>query len=574
VAELAAQRLPPASEGLDTDASPEEVKPTKAPVVENFLVHRPGILPMRGPLNEVITYNAGAIGIKPIAFVPHADKILVGLRAASASAKRDPWEVMYRLGAEAAIGQASTTAYHVDLTTGTVTSVVTTRAQIPGPRYSRLGDYTWIIAYEFGASSGKVNADGAALQGGKLLRWTGAAVAPTVFTNVPGDFNYMDVKAHHQRLFVLGGYDSAETRNTLFFSDLDGPSSDVLTEWQDDVSGLTNQIVVESTNHNDFGVGLAKIGQNMAIFKRRSVHTLFGYSPSTFNLRSFASNIGCLDARSIIEWDEGCFFMSDQGFMYFDGAQLENVSKDVQSELLEHVLAAVGDEGVDGGRVSATRLPNGYLGLSVGVSDADSVEATTTYCAYYHPGRRAWAKLSSGLFLSSSRPTHFFRSNNYTLLADRTKIVKANALTVPELAAENERGFDNNSGTKYRIPAKWYSRLFKLSNPLHRSQLSRLLLDYKFQVDGAADDGNDGWFVKLVGGDGTTLLDEYQVPAQGDPTSYLYRRRHTKDVKSEASDVQLQVQWKDSGGTYPAVIKAELYDAVLEFQRTRQRRSG
>jgi hypothetical protein len=154
-------------------------------------------------------------------------------------------------------------------------------------------------------------------------------------------------------------------------------------------------------------------------------------------------------------------------------------------------------------------------------------------------------------------------------------IVDANGILLPELVAEANRGIDGwNVATKARVPAKWYSKLYKLASPQYKAVLHRLLLDYSFQIDGAVDDANNGWYVKVVAGDGTVLIPEYQVPAQGDPSAYLYRRRHSKDAFTEAVDCQIQIQWKDSGGTYPAVIKAELYESVIEFQRTRLRTSS
>jgi hypothetical protein len=71
---------------------------------------------------------------------------------------------------------------------------------------------------------------------------------------------------------------------------------------------------------------------------------------------------GCIDPRSIVEYEDGCFFMSDRGFMYFDGSQLINTTQGVlRSSLVEAALAAVGDDGTDGGYVTASCLPNGYI---------------------------------------------------------------------------------------------------------------------------------------------------------------------------------------------------------------------
>jgi hypothetical protein len=101
-----------------------------------------------------------------------------------------------------------------------------------------------------------------------------------------------------------------------------------------------------------------------------------------------------------------------------------------------------------------------------------------------------------------------------------------------------------------------------------------MLLDYVFQIDEAGDNTSNGWYVSLTSGTGKPLLTEYQVPNQGDPTQFLYRRRETKDVFTETSDVQFNVEWKaDVAGTYPAVKSAEIHEGVIEFQLSSQRRS-
>jgi hypothetical protein len=586
MAPLRWQGIIPGYQGLDTDTAPDNLADGFAPVHENFVVHRNGLLQMRGPLVNHTALDLGSNEIVAGAWYWN-NKVLVGLVAASVSATGEPWTGHYRkVSAEANLALGETTMKLVDLDALTVSNVSAgvTQANIIGGRGARLGGHTYGIAYASSAAS--VNENGGRLWLRKLLRWDGTTTAPTAYTNAPE--GAQDIRTHLNRLFVLGGRSNhigssltTIQANALYFSDNVIPAAglaDAASSWQNDATGLLNIMIVDSDNANDFGVGLAKVGDNLVIFKRRSVHILYGYSSDTFQLRTVTSDIGCLDQRSIVEYEDGCYFLSDQGYMWFDGEQIVNTSENLRTSLAVAGAQTVGDAGVDGGRAVATKLANDYVLLSIQkqtFSTGAQVADSSRFCALMHTPTGRWSKFSSDA-TANPTPVHVSRTLSQPYLIDGTRVQKCHLLTAPEQAAEADRGYDKVGGASpstQEIPSKWWSALYQLSTPPYYSQLHRFMFDYGFVVDGAADGAHGGWYVQLVDGTGTVLHTEYQVPSAGDPTGYLFRRRDVADSFNEAGECQVRVEWRGTG-TPLALVKAEIYGGTIEFSTARQRRSS
>lgn len=610
MADIATQVLTPASGGEDQDSAPEYLARDKAPWVENLLTDRPNILTMRGPLYDGAAWYTGTAFPKVCGVWAHGDFVLLGMRANSATAKREPHVAPYRkAAAEADLADASTTELVRINLDGNVRDSITTSLtadKVPAGRGARIGPNVYGFSYDSVAAG--VSQNGGYLKLRPFIRWDGTAAVPVVYTNGPrGGF---DVKAHYNRLFVLGGRNPDGTGNiqfsTLYFTDAFSPDAaltDAVASWQDDTSGLVNKIVVDSEDPNDFGVALAKVGQSLVIFKRHSVHLLQGYSPSTFVLRPVSNEVGCLDPRSVVEYAGGVFFMSERGFMFFDGVDIVPVSTPETSSLVASALERVGDAGVDGGAVWAGPLPNGYIGVAVSDLTFDANTKSTVYfCGLYHARTGAWSQFSSdALGTAAKKPIAFETGAHRTFLLDDKLLLKTAAVTLPESVSDDKRGIDldvsvvftiDNSttftgagntlknslaqeawtgsaaGAQFPIPAKWYSRLLRLATPSLMSQLHRVLFDYRFKVAGAFDDQYGGWYVTLLDGEGVTVVPEYQVPAQGEPSSFLYRRRHVKGAKRETEDVQVRVTWK---GTALGLAAADILDTTVEYQPTRQR---
>lgn len=601
MAELLTQTIAPSWQGVNTDAGAHAMPANRAPEHANFLLNRPGIMPMRGPIVNHAELAMGTGYDRISGAWAFNDKLLIGFYNNDATAKRDPWRLPYKRSTTAGdVAVGKTTLKLVDLDAETVTSITTLdTAHVPGGRCTRLFSTAGDIVYGFEAyHASNVAQNGTNWPARRLMGWNGGTDANSgsgyagttggsdifAIDNSRAPYAGQDIIAHLNRLWVLGGSAPGAVYiepNTLFFSDQGGPIPGTFdaAQWKDDATGLINRIVVDSDNPADIGVALAHVGEDLVIFKRHSIHVLSGYSPSTFTLRPFTREIGCLDKDSVVEYADGVYFLSQNGYMYFDGEQLIPVSQGLDTSLGRAMNGSVGPDTVDGGRACASKLDRDYILYSNYVQTPSSGAISNTadsFSAMLHTPSGAWSTFSSGV-THERIPLFSGSTMNYTWMFDGDQIVKTDHLTQPEEVAEASRGYDSltisSVQQKARIPARWASPLIPLSTPPQMSQLHRLLVDYCFKVDGGTDGGTNGWFVTLYDATGTTLLAEYQLPSMGDPSSYLFRRRDVRDVFTESSDCQVVIEWRDSGGTYPALVKAELYNTTVEFSRSRQRRS-
>lgn len=625
--ELQQQVIPPAYDGIDSDSAPDLIPLTKAPVVDNLLVDSPGRLPMRGPINTRLIQLESYPTAIPIGFWTnsngaHGNGVLVGYKRGIAG--MDPWVTPYggwvtrdvdEYG-RPTLAQAATVATYVDLRFGTTTRVTVTRDTAPGPQFAIMGEYTYGPALDSSAT---------AIQQGQryvpraLLKWQDATSnAPTVVANAP-DIS-QDVIVHLNRLWVLGGRDIPSgagsppiEHNTLFYSVAGGPqASDPRTSltpesansWKDFSETTqnrprTNKIVIGADNNNDFGVGLARVGQNLVIFKRNSMYVLSGYDPSNFQVRQFSDSVGCLDARSIVQWEDGVFFLAEQGYMFFDGAKLTNFSEGMKRAIGDTAYASVGGPQwtPTNSFAVATRLPNDYIALCIG-----QFPSTVRFSGLLHVPRRAWCSFSSDA-LPLGAPLGFGRGSTVPFMVSGGYLARSEWITRPETAPLGAYGVDtltddftwtsdpnlttfsgtddslrntettvslfpSTVGTQYAIPARWKSRLFPLSSPFYKAQLHRVLLEYNAKFDGGAD-GQDGWVVTVQDGSGNDLQNQYAVPGQGDPTRFPSRRTNVRDAFSEAVDAQVVVEWDRP----PVPLRhAEILSSAIEFLQASQSR--
>lgn len=575
--------LPVPTGGYDTDTGIEDLGSLRAPRAHNVLLGRKGVLPMRGPITEQIEFDSTPAGCAIVGRMVYGDNVMIGRREPSATATRDPWVAHYRKAAassELSLTASASRPARVNLIAKSASLwSVLVASSTPGPSSTRVGGKVYGIQY--------YNLTSVLYNGGyhwltQLQRWDGTSAAPTAYTNAPR--GAQAVKSHYTRLFVLGGRnpDGSGTLqpNSLWFSDPIAGSDlpDTVAAWQNDASGLVNQIQVDADDVNDFGVALAKVGDDLAIFKRQSIYVLRGYSPDTFVLRPFSKSVGCIDPRSVVEFDDGCYFMSEHGYMWFDGSQIVPVAEHLRSDQLALALEMVGDHGVDGGYCNAHHLGENYLMLNIGRNPLESVDVTEPlYSAMMYIPDGSWTTFSSGL-LVGDMPIMGDRTLSREFLVDEGKVYLATTLTAPELEQdESKRGLDtdSDSGTTIPILAEVFWRVIGGGFPFYKQQLSRLFVDYNFQVSGAASDGDDdGWQLSLVDANGDALLTPFQVPAQADPanTAFPYRRRYGQDVHAEADEIQVRASIVDTGSN-PGVAKADLQKAHLLFQRTRRRPS-
>lgn len=490
------ERLQVPTEGLNTSASANYIPPRQSRRVENLLPGQ-GRLYLRGPITRKLTL--GAIDPTPDIWTS-GNKVLI-----------------------------KTVAQHrvVDAAAGTVTTVSPARVQ-ESSRHARVGDFVY----------GAVTPTAGAIR--DLGMWNPAAGTVVTSANAPVDF--IDLKQYASRLFVLGGSVPGTTpiqQFNLYWSDTGGPSAGTLAQWQDDVSGLTNIITYAQL---DAPVALARCGRSLAILMRHSIYVLTGDGASSFALRLAVSGVGCLDSLSVVESADGCYFLTDSGYVYFDGSGVRPISTDIlgPNGLLE---------GLPSNNYRASLVADNYLL----VSKCDkSTLVGTSYL--YSMANSAWTTLTSFLMPAVSvwMPV---KLSDYDLAFDGSDLYDISLITRPEAATIPGRDTDGVSATQ-AIRVQFYSRIARLSGPSNKSQLQRALIDYALTVP----TGTYLAAVELYDANGIQITQLSSLPSK---PSGVTLQRYQEDTFVEADAVSIHVSTPSSSSVYASNF--ELYDMWIEF---------
>lgn len=589
LSQLKLDTIPCGYAGLDLTASPDHIEDGYAPYHDNFLLHYNGKMVMRGPItNDYSSSYASAI--------EHVTGVIIangqmGIFTANkhATNKAEPWTAWYRVpsGVNLATGKNNGVngqwthfrLYPTPLATSML-DVSLTGKHCKG-RGARLGGYAWALAYSPGAQTSYTTGAGFSTygwNGTSSLIFSQAEPASWGSTSAIPFVGGQAIASHLSRLWVLG---SNTARNTLYYTDTGGPTTPVpvLADWQDNTTGLTNQIVIGEETADDFGVGLGRVNSDLVIFKRRSVHVLRGYNSATFQVDLASNNLGCLDANTIVEVDGGVYFLSQRGYMFFDGTSFTLVSERVNPELLAIADVTVGDNGTDGSYAVAADIGNNYIMFTIGQQDmttgALGTYQTKRQCYLFHYPSERWSHFYSDALLSGT-PVWVDKIMNQPFILDGKWIYGINMVTQPDTSViallYRAREYSQETASYKPIKAKWKSRLISLGTPGYMAQIHRLLVNYRWVTSDAADDATTGYTVTLTRGDGQQLAAPYNVPSMGSPGSYLYRRMNVADNFAEATDAQLSVEYT---GPYTSnVVDDAVYDCFIETQVARQRRSS
>lgn len=395
--------------------------------------------------------------------------------------------------------------------------------------------------------------------------------------------------------FTLARNDKYEA-NTLFFSDQGGPRTDDINLWKDDASGLVNRIIVGDEDGNDFSVALAVVGQSLLVFKRYSVWALYGYSAATFQVRNLTYDFGCIDPNSVAEENGGVYFASQDGLQFFDGSTFTQVDDKISNTTIP-ISNEVAGESVDQdavtyfGQISIDSVGGDYIMASYTKQALTEAGGATkgdllapTFVGMMHQKSDNWSEFTTTNLNSTGVPVYLGWG------AARPWCYDGDCINpMPKLVNVNEdANVDQIHAPAEAIPAKFWSDRVALASPGYTTQLHRFMLDYTWPngaTDGAAV---AGWHIRLWGtkgsapvGSNTELITQRQVPGHAastgrgpidgsTPSLYTHGRRYQIDVFDEAIDAMLEVEWKSST---LAVQDPEVYDAILEYQTARQRRS-
>lgn len=133
------------------------------------------------------------------------------------------------------------------------------------------------------------------------------------------------IENHTNRIWTLEG-------NTLRFSVLDtSVDEEHFNDW--DTANNAGSIIIPS-GKGDSGTGLYSLGNNLYVFQRRAIWGLYGNSPGNFELRNITNEIGMLDKRTLVEYNDILAFLSDDGVILFDGSNVKNISDGLINNLI------------------------------------------------------------------------------------------------------------------------------------------------------------------------------------------------------------------------------------------------
>lgn len=425
--------LPAPTGGWNPDANWWELPDTQAPILDNWLL-RSGKILTRGPLVNLNTVTLSSALLTSANF----GDALYGSSSPSgvmnlwwkqndAAKWIDPWNAPLLNAPAANLASGSTTSHQVALDTGTVTSTVLANVDIVGgPRWINFNGLLYGISYD---STGGVVTDTNVTYHMKplnlltmpVVQTPGTVATATVLANAPkGAF---DLKGYLSRIWLLGGVDTpggltVHEPTSLFYTVPLGtpavfgggapgtPLGSAAADWKDPVTGITNKLNMD-VNTADFGVGLAQAPNALLVFRHSSVWRLTGSTSSTFVLKPLSKEVGCLDARSIVETDKGVFWVSSRGLMFTDGTTIKNVSGSVQVDMttaIQQVQQWIqSNQTRSSGYITIQLTSQGHVLITIGkIYDnlAGGAFMQTLWSGMYDPPTGAWTRHTSSIWFS------------------------------------------------------------------------------------------------------------------------------------------------------------------------------
>lgn len=558
--------IKPAARGVNALSAPDAVDYDEAPLVENLLADRDGSLPIRGPWTHKWALTSQGLSSIPIGVAASGTSALVTY------APRTSTGFLYRSDRFAHLsnvtGQELRTTMDVHLGIAgptTATAANSTGQSLPWRRSAAYGEWAYAFAAQ-GAASHTVPGANGAYYPGKLLRWKPVSV----IEQVTGPLGGADLAVYMERLWSAGGVapgaapEDAYEPNTLYFSEPGDP-----VDWTDAVSGLVNRVVVDNSVTDNL-TGLAPIDGALLVFKRNAVYRLTGAGPASFAIKRVTSGMGCIDAMSILPFDDGAFFMSAEGLIWHNGYEARDVSRQIRP-LLRPALRTVLS---DGGRITSARLGNEHVMVSLVTR-----EGVSLFAALYNVPRGTWTLLSSSAMRQGvnggGNPDLLFSTTQGAFALARTPESPNYRVWSAERLLEglgdwasltSTHGYDAGPTSFSPIPAKWWTRLVALGSPTQAAAIRRLFVDYNLQPRG----GDARWRVKLLTGNGVELA-QWTLAAVEEGRR---QARFQTSVHTEAVDVQLRIELVGARADTVAtanVLGAELYTASLEYATTHQR---
>jgi hypothetical protein len=389
----------------------------------------------------------------------------------------------------------------------------------------------------------------ASFQPTKLYKWDGGAAAVNVvpINNGPTGADIQDVTTWLSRVIVLGGVPpggGSSSIRALYWTDPSWDGTDTLVKWQDDVSGLTNQLVLDEAAHT-----LAVYNGALYVLGNTGIQVVRGSAPSNWNVRK-VSNLGCVVGRAgtnansggfstttAVVAEEGIYYVSTNGVALFDGVQSTVISEPVRSlfSSLESLaeLSILDDEWLH-------VLPS----------------AGNRWFAY-HRVYKTWSEHQSGLFTAAT--PKWLGSRPIPWAADTTRFLSVATIGKPDISAavltalSITNGQDAGGATS-DIIATMKSKMVELAMPNTKSQLRRVCADIVLQSPAVSS--QPAWTVSAIDEAGTVLATK-----SGISTTTPAPQHVVFDAFGEVDSIQLK--W-DIDGNAQNVTLCEIHDARVD----------
>lgn len=154
------------------------------------------------------------------------------------------------------------------------------------------------------------------------VRWNGATSASlgssfndNIAAPTGGNMPIAKHIASHQGMVFVGNTVESGTpfRNRIRWSHPNFPEDWRTLDWID----------VDIGREGDEIMALVPFGDRLLIFKRNSIHALYGYSRETFNVQPVTQAVGCVGPKAVIGTEHAVYFFAwPQGVFSYDGRRI------------------------------------------------------------------------------------------------------------------------------------------------------------------------------------------------------------------------------------------------------------
>lgn len=225
---------------------------------------------------------------------------------------------------------------------------------------------------------------------------------------------------------------------------------------------LNDYINIDVGKDTDEITALVPMRDHILVFKRKSVHAIFGYDFNSFQVVTVSEDVGAESQEAVVSTPQGVYFFDrDHGVFVYEG-------RGAPKWVFEPIFPALRDGTIP--KTYINRVHLGWVNKRLWLSVPYGTTATDrTHTFVYDPvvGKRgAWMlyDLPMGPFTTALNGRFF----------SGVRPGGANAGWVVELDAATAAAYDNFSGTNVHITSRWRSPWFDASQPAVKKRWRRM----------------------------------------------------------------------------------------------------